>query len=755
MADLPPLPEGATSVSLPPLPEGATSTGGGAAMVSPKMGASTPASPETKGRVAKAVEATGKYLFSPTGREDFSGTEVLGGGATGAALSYGAPAIMEVGGKLLSAIPTAPTRFAGTALQAGGQALAKVPGGKRALVGGVGGATTETAEQGLEMMGMPRAVAYPLSALAVGTPSSVITNYLGKALNLEGRNLTNILRTAGKEKALNILEDAGLSRLQAQQELEAAQRIERQLSERGIKAESRAEAAQTGMPMASERQAVLDKVNRAKVEAGYAARDANMSYEQAQALVKQAEQRVLQTEQAVNSLQQDLLALPTMTKEQFGKRIQQTSQKIFDDNQALRKQAGIGNAIAAAGDRLSVSTANVNQTIGGMLESTRNPVTRQILMQVQKELDTKVGEDTFQGLSLKSADNLKGYLDSIINAKQFGDTKLDKTIVSEIRKVKGELMQSILFGNKPYLEALNKFRVLSRGLDIVERNGALAKVIEKDPLSTAYKMDEAAVVGAVISKARAGNKVFEKLLEANPTLQEPAKLYFTKELFGQDVAPTDAVIKTFLKNNEIPLNQLGLYKDFKDLRTAQRTAKDAVETAKGFEKGYKEGEKIAGAAAKSAEEEQKRLTGMSQTAQKRLAETIQTAEPMEKLLARSEARARPAEVKLKQRLGAAEKTMEQVNGVEKEYNSLVNDLSEMSSKEIPGAIKSAANKMLKQGYITQAERDAFVNAADKNANQLKDATAARRWVLGAVGTLGLTQLASKLTPMGDVPKYYR
>ena len=268
-------------------------------------------------------------------------------------------------------------------------------------------------------------------------------------------------------------------------------------------------------------------------------------------------------------------------------------------------------------------------------------------------------------------------------------------------------------------------------------------------------MDEAAVVGAVISKARAGNKVFEKLLEANPTLQEPAKLYFTKELFGQDVAPTDAVIKTFLKNNEIPLKQLGLYKDFKDLRTAQRTAKDAVETAKGFEKGYKEGEKIAGAAAKSAEEEQKRLTGMSQTAQKRLAETIQTAEPMEKLLARSEARARPAEVKLKQRLGAAEKTMEQVKGVEKEYNSLVNDLSEMSSKEIPGAIKSAANKMLKQGYITQAERDAFVNAADKNANQLKDATAARRWVLGAVGTLGLTQLASKLTPMGDVPKYYR
>ena len=191
------------------------------------------------------------------------------------------------------------------------------------------------------------------------------------------------------------------------------------------------------------------------------------------------------------------------------------------------------------------------------------------------------------------------------------------------------------------------------------------------------------------------------------------------------------------------------------MRTAQRTAKDAVETAKGFEKGYKEGEKIAGAAAKSAEEEQKRLTGMSQTAQKRLAETIQTAEPMEKLLARSEARARPAEVKLKQRLGAAEKTMEQVNGVEKEYNSLVNDLSEMSSKEIPGAIKSAATKMLKKGYITQAERDAFVNAADKNANQLKDATAARRWVLGAVGTLGLTQLASKLTPMGDVPKYYR
>lgn len=755
MADLPPLPEGATSVSLPPLPPGATSTGGGAALVPPKAGASTPSSPETKGRVAKAVEATGKYLFGPTGREDFSGTEVGGAGLTGAALGYGAPAIAEVSGKVLSAIPTAPTRFAGAGLQALGTTLAETGAGKRALVGGVGGSTAETAQQGLEMMGMPRAVAFPLSTLAVGAPSSVITNFLGKALNLEGRSLSNMLKTAGKDKALKILEDAGMSRLQAQSELEAAQRVERQLSERGIKAESRAEAAQTGIPMVSERQAVLDKVNRAKVEAGYAARDANMSYEQAQNLVKQAEQRVLQTEQAVDSLQKDLLALPTMTKEQFGKRIQQTAQKIFDDNQALRKQAGIGNAIRAAGDKLSVSTANVDQTINGMLENTRNPVTRQILNQVKKELNTTVGEESVPGLTLKSADDLKGYLDSIINSKQFGDTKLDKTIVSEIRKVKGELMQSILFGNKPYMEALNNFRVLSRPLDIVERNGALAKVIEKDPLSTAYKMDEAAVVGAVIAKARAGNKVFEKLLEANPSLQEPAKLYFTKELFGQDVAPTDAVIKTFLKNNEIPLKQLGLYKDFKDLRTAQRTAKDAVENAKGFEKGYKEGEKIAGATAKAAEQEQKRLTGMSQTAQKRLAETMQTAEPMEKLLARSEARAKPAEVKLKQRLGAAEKTLEQINGVEKEYNSLVNDLSKMKAKEIPDAIVGAANKMLKDGYITQAERDAFVNAANKNAEQFKDASTARKWVLGASAYLGLTQLASKLTPMGDVPKYYR
>jgi hypothetical protein len=283
----------------------------------------------------------------------------------------------------------------------------------------------------------------------------------------------------------------------------------------------------------------------------------------------------------------------------------------------------------------------------------------------------------------------------------------------------------------------------------------LAKVIEKDPLSTAYKMDEAAVVGAVISKARAGNKVFEKLLEANPSLQEPAKLYFTKELFGQDVAPTDAVIKTFLKNNEIPLKQLGLYKDFKDLRTAQRTAKDAVETAKDFEKGYKEGEKIAGAAAKAAKGEQDRLISMSQTAQQRLAETMQIAEPIEKMLSRSETRAKPAEVKLKQRLGAVEKTMEQINGVEKEYNSLVNDLPKMKAKEIPGAIESAAEKMLKQGYITQAERNSFVDAARKNAEQLKDAATARKWVLGAVAILGVPQLASKLTPMGDVPKYYR
>jgi hypothetical protein len=123
-----------------------------------------------------------------------------------------------------------------------------------------------------------------------------------------------------------------------------------------------------------------------------------------------------------------------------------------------------------------------------------------------------------------------------------------------------------------YKEALGKFATLSRPLDIMERQGALKRVLDVDPLSTAERLTEAQVVGEIINKSRAGNQTFSRLLESSPQLKESGRLYFTQNLFAKGDVPTEASLKTWLVNNERPLRQLGLYDEFKNIRVAKETA---------------------------------------------------------------------------------------------------------------------------------------------------------------------------------------
>ena len=717
---------------------GGSQTSGGAALVPPKMGASTPSSEETKKRASSAAQAVGEYLFDVPNREDFSALQAGGTGATAAGLSVAAPKILQGAGKIVGMIPGG--QVPGKVIQGAGAALGAVPASRRAAVGGFGGVTGDVAEQGMEMAGIPRVASLPAS-MVVGGATSGITNVLGKALNLEGKSLSEMLRKTGVEGATKILKQAGYTTEQAERELSAAQKVEKQLAQRELLAEERFGQKQTTPMLQDIRQNILDKVNAAKVRANTYAQEAGLNAQQASVLVADAEQGVLRANQAVDVLEQKMLAQPMMGKEEFGKALQQTTQQLYDEASKLRKkESKIAEVINAAGNYLKVPTSNVQAMIDTQLKDIRNPALQGILEQAKNLAVTfdKNGQP-INALTVKSADSLKGYLDYVINSKQFGDTKLDKEIVNRVKDIRKQLMENLVTSYQPYQQAMATFRTLSRPLDIVERNGALTRAIEKDPISLDYKMAEAEVAGLIIAKANAGNKVFQRLLEKNEGIKDAARLYFTKELFGKEAAPTEAVMRTFLRNNERPLKQLGLFNDFRDLRVAKTTAQNAVNEAKEVEKAATSSLKQAESKVKEAEKEAGRLTSLSQTASGRLSETLKTGDTLEETLRRSAARAKPAETEVGQRIKAANKTIDKQSEIKSEYNALVDDLKNAKPKDVPLKVQSLAEKLYEKGAITLEERRAILNDVQKNQELFKSSEQAQKRI-GKL--LGISTLAA-------------
>lgn len=718
------------------------------------------------GEVPGFFERSAEYLFAPPERQEIDPGQIGLMSGIGAVTGAGLPKGLEYLGRGMQRIPGGYPKIAGKATELAGVALGKTPMYRRVGAGAIGGAVGDITEQIGETQGFPRVVTLPVSVLT-SAAGGYTTDVIGRALGIEAKGLSKELREKGVQLTEEALRRAGLTQEQAQKELLRLQKIERQLSEREMTAAERAAQKQT-TPMAAERQAVFEKVAAERVRAQDAARAAGLNEDAAARLVADAEQGVMRSKQAVDALEQQMVNMPSMSKEPFGKLLQTTTQKLYDEGNLLRQEVSgfVGPRNALTGKRApgivqqlgntKIPTAGLLQGLKADIEKTGNPTARNVLLAIQKEVEMG-GEG---GMSLTKADSLKGYLDSIINAKQFGETKLDKEVLAQVRKAKGALLDSIKITASPYIEAMGKFRTLSRTLDIVERNGALAKVIEKDPMSTEYKMQEAAVVGYIIEKAKAGNKVFERLIEKNADIKDAAKLYFTKDLFGKEVAPSDAVLRTWLKENESVLKRIGIFEDFRNLRVARTTAEEAVNEAKGVVETAKVGLKEAQAGTAAAEAEAKRVSKLQKRAGGRLEEALKTVEPLEEILKRSAARAKPVETATKQGIGAAEKSIEQQKNIIKEFNSLDNYLSgpqKIAPKEVPKVVEDVALRMLKDDVITQQEADFIINQTRKNADQFADVAKARttlkRILIGlgiGVPTLGGV---SRLTGQSDTIRY--
>ena len=280
-----------------------------------------------------------------------------------------------------------------------------------------------------------------------------------------------------------------------------------------------------------------------------------------------------------------------------------------------------------------------------------------------------------------------------------------------------------------YGKAIDTFRQMSRPLDIVERNGALKKVIDEDPVSTAYRMTDAEVTGYIIRKANAGNPVFTRLLQVRPDLQDSARLYFTKDLFGKDVAPTAKSFETWLMSNERPLRQTGLYDEFNTLRNAQRSAQQSVDDAKGFATVL---EKTAETAAKKLKTEE----GLAKKATSRLEDVLKTAETPESLAKRMSAASKAPS-------GQASFVTRQ-----QQQQSLINTLDDSAAQisrttdpaEVSAVVSSSLKTLRSKNLISSKQFDDLMKQADSLKTQTDAQTKARKILVGVAVAVGVPSI---------------
>jgi hypothetical protein len=416
-----------------------------------------------------------------------------------------------------------------------------------------------------------------------------------------------------------------------------------------------------------------------------------------------------------------------MTADDIGRLLQNTTKTLQKDGLKARKDAaGYEAVFQAAGDKPTVNTAGIKESVEKLERQTRNPTLQNVLAEIKSQLAT----DKTQALSLRSTDSLKGYLDSVIAGKEMKYGKLDKEIVRTVQNIKNQLMMKAKTTHPDYAKSIDEFRRMSRPLDIVERNGALKKVIDEDPVSTAYRMTEADVTGYIIRKANAGNPVFTRLLQVRPDLKDSARLYFTKDLFGKDVAPTAKSLESWVLSNERTLRQTGLYDEFNTLRNAQRSAQQSVDDAKGVAETF----------AKTAETAAKKLTAEEDLAKKatsRLQKVLKTAETPESFAGRME------------RASAAPPRKASFETRQKQQQDLIDTLDDSAAlisrttnpAEVSSVVTASLKTLRNKNLISGSQFDDLMKQADSLKTQVDAQTKARKILVGVAIFAGSPAIA--------------
>jgi len=435
----------------------------------------------------------------------------------------------------------------------------------------------------------------------------------------------------------------------------------------------------------------------------------------AQSEAAAAQQRLAGAEQAVNQLEQALIARPGMTADQFGAQLRATVEKLESDAIAKRaSETRYGEVLNRRGDEVIVDTTELRDSANKIIRTSRNPQ----VIAMMEEIRQLAATGSVEGLSLKSADSLRKYLSKDIIKKFFAETGADKETLNALKAMRGELIEK---APQEYKELLGKWSTLSRPLDIVERQGALRKVVDIDPMSTAAKMTEAEVTGQIIRKANAGNPVFTRLLETQPGLKDSARLYFTRDLFGQGAVPTDSALRTWLKTNERSLRQLGLYEEFNGMKNAKVAAQRAVDEAKTQAT-------VATKAASTAEQKSAEARKLSKLSASRLEEALKTSFPADP--------SNPAKTSLQAFTKTRDAEAQAILAMEK----MQADITRATKpQDIVKSVTAAAEDMYKRGII-DVDGYSLMKSEMQNVQSMIDARNKARkiltWIGGSAGAIG-------------------
>jgi len=611
-------------------------------------------------------------------------------------------------------------RFAETVIPQTGTQLAKMGGGAAAMSVPAEYLRSTAEQKGAGPIG--QAVAETVGGLGAGALLSIpqagraAYQAIEPARKRGVQSLADLLKTGVGKDVERYLAAQEAEKLAAQAAIAKRQPALEQIAQQQTVAEQRAKAAPEFVGQKGQEGPLrIQKGLTAKEQAGARQRAADIKVAeenklaQAQSQVESreaglagAQQAEQQATQAADALERSLSGRQGIDAETFGGRLRSVAKKLKDDLSKLRKdESKYQAAFQSAGDAPSISTTEQISNIDSLSKNVRNPTLQRILSVVKSELTT--GEN--KALNLRSADSLKKFLDSVIQTRQMGDMSVDKEAVSVLKQIRGQLIKNAVATHPEYGKAMTAFRTASRPLDIVERNGALRKILDVDPLSNDYFLTEAQVVGKILEKVNAGNKVFGKLLEQDPGIKDAARLYFTRSLFGADQAPSEAVLRNWIVKNERALRQTGLFDEFKTIERARRAAQQAVSEAKGevsVSKGAVREAEATRAEAKSAAE---RAIEVSKKSESKLKKALGIGETAEQLAARAATEAKPSIQKLEKAVSDLQKTVDTkedaINALDKIRTNIT---LAKTPEDVASVLEATANSLRSKGFISEAER---------------------------------------------------
>lgn len=576
----------------------------------------------------------------------------------------------------------------------------------------------------------------PESALLKGGARAVV-RIPGIVTGRTAAQTAEALRATALKQAENTAASAEAATRPAEAEVAKAQKIQDQLRDQPRIAEERARARALDPDKVTSVQTKVVSTARDR------ARDAEAQYRQAGATAEEARGHVIDSEarqsaaeQSVRDLEQRLSQQSSADPATFGAQVRGAVKGLADKFGKIRaRESGFVDALNSAGNYERVPTKGIIDSIDAQAKVVKNPSLQGALGQV-RELLTNEGRPN---LTIRQADSLRKYLDDIIQSKtitvQNQARAVDKETLAAIREVKKSLVESATKSWPAYRDALSKWRTLSRPLDIVERKGALRKVLDTDPISTDYALTEAQVAGQIVKRAQEGSPVFTRLLAESPELKDAARLYFVRDLYGEGATPSLAKLKTWLKTNEAPLKQLGLYDDFRDMRVARETAQSAVDAAKGDVAAAKREAAQAAATQKEA--------GAGVTSAERLRAAAVKREEAARAAVRQPnsaaavKRGEQATQSAAKRQSAATKQIETQHAVADRMRKFTTEIESLPTKEVASKAKAFFEGLRSDGILNDAQYAKYLKQVESARKSYGDSAAFRRHIVRAAGLAAL------------------